>query len=228
LQSRYYDPEMGRFINADSYASTGQGVLGNNMFAYCLNNPANYYDDNGYDAIWIQEGNSAKGQGHSGLMVQDDEGNWFYFYWGPENEDEAINLLISGVANGSYVEEIQTNGADMHDINALQIALSNSGGKASERADLITSIYYFEGDYSATLEAVNAMVASGEKYELLSNNCLQKTIAAFSASDSRFFMVTYGEIVYSLHPNSAAVKVAMLPSRKEAFPWQLVFFNAFG
>ena len=39
LQSRYYDPGMGRFINADSYPSTGQGVLGNNMFAYCNNNP---------------------------------------------------------------------------------------------------------------------------------------------------------------------------------------------
>ena len=39
LQSRYYDPEIGRFINADSYTSTGQGFLGYNMFAYCLNNP---------------------------------------------------------------------------------------------------------------------------------------------------------------------------------------------
>ena len=39
LQSRYYDPAIGRFINADSYASTGQGFLGYNMFAYCLDNP---------------------------------------------------------------------------------------------------------------------------------------------------------------------------------------------
>ena len=39
LQSRYYDPEVGRFINADVMISTGQGLLGNNMFAYCRNNP---------------------------------------------------------------------------------------------------------------------------------------------------------------------------------------------
>ncbi len=39
LQSRYYNPELGRFINADALASTGQGILGNNMFAYCNNNP---------------------------------------------------------------------------------------------------------------------------------------------------------------------------------------------
>lgn len=31
LQSRYYDPELGRFLNADVLVSTGQGLLGNNM-----------------------------------------------------------------------------------------------------------------------------------------------------------------------------------------------------
>ena len=48
LQSRYYDPQTGRFINADGFASTGQGLLGHNMFAYCQNNPVNYYEINGY------------------------------------------------------------------------------------------------------------------------------------------------------------------------------------
>lgn len=48
LQSRYYDPEMGRFINADVFASTGQGLLGNNMFAYCGNNPICRVDSSGY------------------------------------------------------------------------------------------------------------------------------------------------------------------------------------
>ncbi len=47
LQSRYYDPAISRFINADSYGSTGQGFLGTNMFAYCLNNPIIYVDSEG-------------------------------------------------------------------------------------------------------------------------------------------------------------------------------------
>ena len=46
LQSRYYDPETGRFINGDGYASTGQR-LGENMFAYCGNNPVMYADPGG-------------------------------------------------------------------------------------------------------------------------------------------------------------------------------------
>ena len=47
LQSRYYNPEVGRFLNADTLASTGQGTLGCNPFVYCLNNPVNNSDPNG-------------------------------------------------------------------------------------------------------------------------------------------------------------------------------------
>ena len=47
LQSRYYDPTVRRFINADSYASTGQGFIGSNMFAYCRNNPVCRIDASG-------------------------------------------------------------------------------------------------------------------------------------------------------------------------------------
>lgn len=38
---------VSRFINADKYASTGDGLVGYNMFAYCSNNPVNYSDPSG-------------------------------------------------------------------------------------------------------------------------------------------------------------------------------------
>ena len=47
LQSRYYNPAVGRFLNADGYITTGQGVLSYNMFAYCGNNPTNRADPTG-------------------------------------------------------------------------------------------------------------------------------------------------------------------------------------
>lgn len=37
VQSKYYNPEWGRFINADAMISTGQGLLSHNMYAYCEN-----------------------------------------------------------------------------------------------------------------------------------------------------------------------------------------------
>lgn len=47
VESRYYDPVIERFINADIFASTGLGILGYNMFTYCNNSPIAYTDAGG-------------------------------------------------------------------------------------------------------------------------------------------------------------------------------------
>jgi len=54
LQSRYYNPEWGRFINADSMmAGEGGDILGYNLFAYCMNNPVNLSDSSGNWPSWV-------------------------------------------------------------------------------------------------------------------------------------------------------------------------------
>ena len=56
LNSRYYDPETGRFINADSIiAGVGGSIQGDNMFAYCFNNPINMSDPSGNLPKWIED-----------------------------------------------------------------------------------------------------------------------------------------------------------------------------
>ena len=56
VSSRYYDPEMGRWINADSVvAGIGENLLGYNMFAYCFNNPVNMMDNSGHWPQWIKD-----------------------------------------------------------------------------------------------------------------------------------------------------------------------------
>ena len=47
VSSRYYDPEIGRWINEDSQLNTSLGILGLNQFSYCLNNPVNMVDYGG-------------------------------------------------------------------------------------------------------------------------------------------------------------------------------------
>lgn len=49
--SRYYNPEWGRFLNADGILS--DSILGKNLYAYCENNPVNYYDPDGESVIAI-------------------------------------------------------------------------------------------------------------------------------------------------------------------------------
>ena len=48
LQSRYYDPTVGRFLNADGIIGANGGIEGYNMFAYCSNNPVKFADYSGY------------------------------------------------------------------------------------------------------------------------------------------------------------------------------------
>lgn len=56
LQSRYYNPTWGRWINADSViAGTDESLLGNNTFAYCFNNPVNMTDKSGHWPQWIED-----------------------------------------------------------------------------------------------------------------------------------------------------------------------------
>ena len=47
LMSRYYDPVTHRFLNADGYFQSGNGILDTNMNAYCRNNPINCADYSG-------------------------------------------------------------------------------------------------------------------------------------------------------------------------------------
>ena len=49
LQTRYYDPQVGRFLNADEFDFLGVdgSILSYNLFVYCLNNPLNRFDESG-------------------------------------------------------------------------------------------------------------------------------------------------------------------------------------
>ena len=61
LQSRYYDPNICRFINADEFTmlyNAPGNVLGANMFIYCMNNPVMNSDLTGH-LPWYQHLNSA-------------------------------------------------------------------------------------------------------------------------------------------------------------------------
>jgi len=54
LQSRYYNPEWGRFLNADALGGSIGELLSHNTFAYSNNNPVNGKDPNGFRPIYTQ------------------------------------------------------------------------------------------------------------------------------------------------------------------------------
>ena len=56
LQSRYYDPQIGRFINADRQTVGVNGnFIASNLFAYCLNSPVGMSDSTGNWPKWLEK-----------------------------------------------------------------------------------------------------------------------------------------------------------------------------
>ena len=54
LTTRYYDPEVGRFISPDHYSYLDyQKLHGLNLYAYSKNNPVMYYDPSGHIVIFL-------------------------------------------------------------------------------------------------------------------------------------------------------------------------------
>lgn len=84
---------MGRFINADSYTSTGQGVLGNNMFAYCNNNPVNHTDPSGASPLLIVAFGGALGGAIVGLI---------YAQINDMSLRDTVITVIGGAAAGGF------------------------------------------------------------------------------------------------------------------------------
>lgn len=96
LQSRYYDPAIGRFVNADSYASTGQSVIGHNMYAYCNNNPLCNIDASGtifFTALGAVTGFISGAI--SAMATEEDSSKWF---------DIATQGAIGGAIAGAGVD----------------------------------------------------------------------------------------------------------------------------
>jgi len=55
LNSRYYNPQTGRFISSDGLLGQTADILSTNMYAYCANNPVNRNDPLGDDSVSLYE-----------------------------------------------------------------------------------------------------------------------------------------------------------------------------
>ena len=95
LNSRYYDPQIRRFISADNQlAEIGASVIGYNLYAYCDNSPLGAVDYDGHFAITIAAGVtvsvgfilSVAAVGALTYMVYD-------YYQNPYNEQNPVAVL---------------------------------------------------------------------------------------------------------------------------------------
>ena len=72
LQTRYYDPTTGRFINADNTAfiSSSGTAIGDNIYTYCENDPVNNVDYTGQWYHSIKKFNKRDGRYPAAAKIQ--------------------------------------------------------------------------------------------------------------------------------------------------------------
>jgi RHS repeat-associated protein len=68
FNSRYYDPELGRFIQADTITPSVADCQSLNRYSYCLNSPINYTDPSGH-FVWMAALVAALEAGAVGAVV---------------------------------------------------------------------------------------------------------------------------------------------------------------
>ena len=154
-------------------------------------------------------------------MVQDEKGQWYYFFWGPESET-VDKSLVTWCANGCFFVPVNTNDCDLTTPGGVRKALNQTfdEGDKRNRANLISDVKYFTGDYTKTAQYVSDISNSGDEYKVLTWNCAQINLIAFEKSDWRFSIIRQSVI-----PNEVYRAVVLMPSKKGKFPWLLFFFE---
>ncbi len=147
---------MGRFINADVDASTGHGLLGSNMFAYCGNNPVNYTDSSGQD--WWHWAAAAAIVAVAAVAVIATAGGV-----------AGAALAITAVANGVAVSSTATTVAAGVFIGS-SVALASSAYSAALESDSVEEFAQY-GEEALISTAFGGGVGGVTAYSLPGHNC---------------------------------------------------------
>ena len=124
---------MGRFLNADGFVSTGQGFVGNNMFAYCGNNPVNRKDPRGL--FWSEILEFAK---TVVTEIGKAMGSMSYIYAGCGGIALADGILPVGDVVGLLGATLVTVGAIGYGIYQATQERATSVTKAKEKAEAVS------------------------------------------------------------------------------------------
>ena len=199
LKSRYYDPETGRFINADVYCDTMSSIFGTNMFTYCNNNSVNQVDPEGMDAIWLQNPDAVDilfwKAGHTSIMLQDATNCWWYLYWGntdvifrPCGSDsfslEALNAYLRGFDprphHNYYVKSYDIGGTYTKSIyfyGCFYDSFLYVFGRLSHLANRKGKTIEYDEFYENYIPSFAIHIRGNPAYFFVMNNCVDVSLA---------------------------------------------------
>lgn len=161
-------------------------ALKNNVYAYCTNSVPTHADTEGTDAYWLTDSGNVGGAGHTSLLLEDDDGVWYYFYWGPEEYGipawTQAKVILKNVP-------VSFDNDGMLNLKALNDTLNE--GEFPLYARRYDKATLFTGDYSKSVDHAESLRATYEDslfeyfpaYNVLITNCMQASASVMQASN---------------------------------------------
>ncbi|MDR1687772.1 MAG: hypothetical protein LBS21_04070, partial [Clostridiales bacterium] len=186
-KARFYDPNTQRFLAVDIIKGNVMEPESINPYIYVLNNPLSYYDSNGLDAIWLN-GSKWTPFGHSSLLIQDENDEWFYFFF---SIDAALLNEVTRIPKmGENTQEISANN-EKSIINLMEnldnfnqfFGLANDPTNKNER---YTSATYISGDFTESLEFAKRIVNKEEPIK-----CTRKIFNFLFNNENPYYTLLY-------------------------------------
>ena len=128
----------GRFINADRLLESGHELLGNNLYAYCGNNPVNLCDPTGELAIpatWLIVG--LLGLGAYGVSQVEVDFSGIDFSSSSKSSSSSKNVSATSATKGVVTTVAMAGGADPNDNDFFKRLNNNTTKNSNVKNDIV-------------------------------------------------------------------------------------------
>ena len=199
LQSRYYDPSTGRFINSDKpevLTATPMSVADKNLFAYCDNNPITRIDFDG--EFWDTVFDVVSLVVSVAEVIEDpsDPMNWVSL------GADVVSLAVPCLTGGGSIVKAATKTDDVVDTAQTLYRAADKANDFENATDATTNIYR-----SVSNAEAQDIISTG-RFNLLPG-CMESKQFAFDLEETRQFghIVDQDTIVRATIPNNMLSKL---------------------